>query len=137
VKVLVDTSIWSLALRRKAGALSAHEERLARQLAGLVEDDLVAMIGPIRQEILSGVRSSDAFETLKRRLRHFDDEVLVADDYEAAAQAGKACRAKGISGSPVDFLICAVTVRRGLAIFTADSDFSRYKTVLPLMLYAA
>lgn len=135
MKVLVDTSVWSLALRRMPGSLNANELRLAQQLAGLVEDDLVAMIGPIRQEILSGVRSAEAFEILKRRLRDFDDDVLTSEDFEAAAEAGNTCRAKGISGSPVDFLICAVSLRRGQAIFTTDSDFRRYRAALPLALY--
>ncbi len=135
MKVLVDTSVWSLALRRRPADLSAEERRLADQLADLIRDDRVVMIGPIRQELLTGIRSSSTLDQLKRRLREYDDEPLVADDYESAAEIGNACRAAGISGSSVDFLICAATGRRGLAIFTTDRDFLRYSKAIPLTLY--
>ena len=95
------------------------------------------MIGPIRQELLSGIRSSAAFERLKRRLRAYEDEPLTVDDYESAAEMGNTCRAAGVSGSAIDFLICAVTRRRRLAIFTTDRDFSRYAASVPVKLYTA
>ena len=136
MKVLVDTSIWSLALRSKPGALNEQEQRLARHLTELVQDDRVAIIGPIRQELLSGIRSPVAFERLKRRLREYDDESLAPDDYEMGAEFGNACRAAGISGSAIDFLICAVTRRRGFAIFTTDRDFTRYAAAIPVKLHA-
>jgi len=136
VKILVDTSIWSLALRRKPGDLGHHEQRLTEHLTELIEDDRVVMIGPIRQELLSGIRTSAAFERLKGRLRAYDDEPLTPDDYESAAEMGNTCRAAGISGSSIDFLICAVTRRRGLAIFTTDRDFSRYAAAVPVKLHA-
>jgi predicted nucleic acid-binding protein len=48
---------------------------------------------------------------------------------------GNTCRAAGVAGSAIDFLICAVTRRRGLAIFTTDRDFSRYAAAVPVKLY--
>lgn len=135
MKVLVDTSVWSLALRRKAGDLNRQEQRLTRHLVELIQDDRVVIIGPIRQELLSGIRSSTVFERLKRRLREFDDDVLTSEDHESAAELGNTCRAKGLSGSAIDFLISAVTVRRGLVLFTTDLDFSRYAAAIPLKLH--
>jgi predicted nucleic acid-binding protein len=135
MKVLVDTSVWSLALRRSPRSLSDREHGLSERLAGLVRDDLVTIIGPIRQEVLSGIRSAEEFERLRLRLREFGDEDVVADDYELAAQTANACRTKGIAGSAVDFLICAVCIRRDLAIFTTDRDFTHYATAVPLKLY--
>ncbi len=45
------------------------------------------------------------------------------------------CRARGIAGSAIDFLICAIAHLRGWEVFTADRDFIRYRKVLPLKLY--
>jgi predicted nucleic acid-binding protein len=111
VKVLVDTSVWSLALRRKPGDLTHQEQRLTQRLTELIEDDRVVVIGPIRQELLAGIRSEVVFDRLRRRLRAYDDEPLTSEDYESAAEIGNTCRAAGISGSAVNFLICAVTER--------------------------
>jgi predicted nucleic acid-binding protein len=136
VKVLVDTSVWSLALRRKSGDLNPQEYRLTEHLADLIRDDRVMVIGPIRQELLSGIRSAVIFERLKRRLRHYDDEPLTSADYESAAEFGNTCRTAGISGSAIDFLMCAAANRRGVAILTTDRDFSRYAATIPVRLHA-
>ena len=136
MKILVDTSVWSLALRRTPGDLNPREQRLADHLTELIEDDRVVMIGPIRQELLSGIRSAAAFERLRQRLRAYDDEPLTAGDYESAAEMGNACRSAGIAGSAIDFLICALSRRRDLAIFTTDRDFARYAAALPVKLHA-
>src|SRR6266403_31720 len=45
------------------------------------------------------------------------------------------CRAQGISGSTVDFLICAVAHRRSWGILTTNQDFQHYASVLPLKSY--
>lgn len=135
MKVLVDTSVWSLALRRRPGHLQPAEERLRDELADLVRDGRVVMIGPIRQELLSGVRTAAEHARLQARLRAFDDEALVTADFEAAAEAHNRCRAAGVAGSAVDFLICAAASRRGFAILTTDRDFERYAPVLGLRLH--
>ncbi len=95
------------------------------------------LIGPIRQEILSGVRAESAFERLRDHLRAFDDEPLSFHDYEEAARCHNVCRAAGVAGSGVDFLLCAVALRRQAGIFTTDADFTRYAEHLPLSLYEA
>ena len=136
MKVLVDTSVWSLALRRKPEDLTAHQRRLTQHLADLIKDDRVVMIGPVRQELLSGIRSADTFERLKRRLREYDDEPLTMEDYESAAETANTCRAAGLAGSTIDFLICAVTLGRDLRILTTDRDFERYAGTIPLKLHA-
>ena len=110
--VLVDTSIWSLALRRS----STGEQDEVIELANLIRGRRVQMIGPIRQEILSGVKYAAQFDRLERRLNSFPDLPLVTDDYVRAAQFFNRCRANGVQGSNTDFLICAVSVRSASAI---------------------
>ncbi len=97
--------------------------------------DRVVLVGPIRQELLSGVREGAVFNRLRERLRDFDDEPLTTEDFEVAAQAHNACRKAGVAGSAMDFLICAVAQQRQIAVFTTDKDFERYASVLPIRLY--
>jgi predicted nucleic acid-binding protein len=136
MNVLVDTSVWSLALRRKQKTLGVDEETLVRELSELIREGRVKVIGLIRQELLSGIRSQEQYEKLRLYLRAFSDEGIETSDYEEAAMAGNRCRAKGIVGSIVDVLLCAVTMRRDWAIFTTDPDFSHYAKLLPLSLHA-
>jgi predicted nucleic acid-binding protein len=133
MKVLVDTAVWSLALRRKSRP-DNESTRLA--LASLVEDGRVAMIGPIRQELLSGIKESAQFDRLREHLRAFPDIEITSGDYEEAASFFNRCRGEGIQGSNTDFLICAVAARYGFSIFTTDEDFTHFAGVLPIVLHS-
>jgi predicted nucleic acid-binding protein len=132
MKVLVDTSVWSLALRRR-GSTNATP---VQQLRSLIDAGRVAMIGPIRQELLSGLRTPESFARLRDHLRPFTDELLTTADHERAAEHLNTCRAAGVQGSNTDFLICAVAERRKIPILTTDRDFVRFAEVLPIALYS-
>ena len=131
MNVIIDTSVWSLALRRQRSSANPQ----ARELAELVREGRATMLGPVRQELLSGVRGEEQFETLRGHLRAFPDVLLEAEDYEEAASFFNRCRAKGIQGSNTDFLICATAVRRRLGILTTDADFTHFARVLPIELH--
>lgn len=133
--VLVDTPIWSLALRRRAANLNPREQRMTAALRELIEDGRAQLVGPVRQELLSGIREETTFKKLRDQLRAFEQVSLDAADYEEAARLNNQCRARGVAGSAIDFLICATAIHRNWQIFTTDRDFSRYATVLPLKLY--
>jgi predicted nucleic acid-binding protein len=137
VQVLVDTSIWSLALRRHKGQLDHTGSERVASLQELIRDGRARLIGPIRQELLSGVRESAQIEKLREQLRAFQDEPLTVDDYEQAARWSNQCRGRGVVGSGVDFLICAVAIARQWRVFTSDSDFARYAKLIPVQLFAA
>jgi predicted nucleic acid-binding protein len=134
--VLVDTPVWSLALRRKDTDLNARERVLTRALAELIREGRAQIVGAIRQELLSGIREEERFRRLRNYLRAFDEPGIEVADYEEAARMHNLCRARGIAGSAIDFLICAVAQRRDWHIFTTDRDFERYGRVLALKLYA-
>jgi hypothetical protein len=131
MRVLPDTPIWSAAFRRGEEVGGSYRDEMSK----LVNQGLVEIIGPIRQEILSGIRDRSKFEVVRDRLRVFPDLEIGTGDYEEAAAYYNRCRSKGIQGSFTDFLICAVAVRHGIEIFTDDKDFMGYKTVLPIRLY--
>jgi predicted nucleic acid-binding protein len=130
MKVLVDTSVWSLALRRRSPSHPSVEE-----LRGLITAGRAAMVGPVRQEVLSGIRDGTAFERLRDHLSAFPDERITTTDYERAAEFFNRCRATGLQGSSTDFLLCAVAIRGQMPLLTTDGDFSRYAKVLPLRLH--
>ena len=131
MKVLVDTCIWSLALRRKPGKQAAE----ARELQNLIQDKRIAMIGPVRQELLSGVKDLAQFEILSEHLASFPDIEIRSQDYVAAANFFNTCRRHGIQGSNTDFLLCAVAVANKLPIFTSDKDFVLFGKHFPIVLY--
>jgi predicted nucleic acid-binding protein len=135
VNVLVDTSIWSLALRRKLHDLNSAERATVAELTSLIQEGRARIIGLIRQELLSGVKTSSQYEKLRAVLRSFPDEPIGTGDYEAAAKAGNDCRARGVAVSVADILICAIAIARDWSIFATDPDFKAYARILPLKLH--
>ncbi len=136
MNVLVDTSVWSLALRRKARDLNASEKSTVAELSELIREGRARIIGLIRQELLSGIKSPSQYEKLRATLRAFPDLPVTTADHEAAATASNACRAKGVVVSLVDILICAIALARHCSIFTTDPDFQNYARILPIKLHS-
>lgn len=132
MNVLVDTPVWSVALRRRP---QTSEASTSTELRDLIAESRVELIGPIRQELLSGLSDQRQYERLRDALRAFEDLELTTDDYERAAECFNICRGHGVQGSNTDFLICAAAERRELAIFTTDTDFLRYRQYLPVVLH--
>lgn len=135
MSILVDTPIWSLALRRPANRLSPDEQRHVAEWTELVREHRIRLVGPVRQEVLSGIRDARAFERLLAALRAFPDEPLTVEDFEESARAGNVCRAAAVAGSSVDFLPFGVALRRSARIYTMDLDFTSYARHLPLRLH--
>lgn len=135
MNTLVDTSVWSLSLRRKSHDLSGRERVIVNELSELVQEGRTRIIGLIRQELLSGIKSSAQFDSLRGILSAFPDEPVGTADHEAAAKASHDCRAIGSGVSVVAILICAVAQRRDFAIFTTDPDFENYARVVPVKLH--
>jgi predicted nucleic acid-binding protein len=132
VSVLVDTCIWSYALRSKHQGFEAY----VQQLNHLINENRVFIIGAIKQELLSGYSDSIKFESLNQHLSYFQNEQILDVDYIEAARFSNRCRQKGIQGSHTDFLICAVAVRLDVEILTTDKDFTFYQQHLPIKLYS-
>ena len=133
--VLVDTPIWSLALRRRN--LAADDDAIRHHLSEIIQHGRAQLLGVVRQEVLSGIREQAQFLRVQDYLRSLPDVPLAMEYYESAAEISNSCRAAGVAGSPVDFLICSVSLLRGWEIFTTDKDFRRYAAVVPLKLFGA
>lgn len=137
MNVLVDTSIWSLALRRRPQDLNPAEHAAVAELTSLIQEGRARIIGLVRQELLSGIKTSSQYEKLRGVLRSFPDEPVATADYEAAAKAGNDCRARGVAVSVSDILLCAVAISRDWPIFSTDPDFHSYAKILPIKLHTA
>ena len=129
MKALIDTCIWSQVLRHKDPNIE-----LTEKLKDLIKDGRVSIIGPIRQELLSGIPDTKQFNQLRKILSSFEDVPLETEHFEKAAEFSKICRNKGIRDSIIDFLICAVAYLENFIIFTTDKDFENYKKHLPIQL---
>lgn len=105
------------------------------ELTALIGEGRVVMLGAIRQEILSRVKLKEQFRELRNRLRAFEDLGVDTVDYENAAACYNECRGKGIQGSDTDFLLCAVSLRRDLPIFSDDGHFDHYARAIGVKLH--
>lgn len=131
MKVLVDTPIWSYALRTKNSAYQTEVDALA----SLIRDQRALIIGPIRQEILSGYSDLRKYRIINRKLSYFVNTQILDSDYELAAEFSNRCRKKGVQGSHIDYLICAVANRIDIPIFTSDKDFKHYQGIISINLF--
>jgi predicted nucleic acid-binding protein len=131
MKVIVDTSVWSLALRRDR----PEANNTVHELRRMIQDHRVQMIGAIRQEILSGIRSDVQFKKLQKHLESFPDLPALTEDYVTAARYFNRCRSKGIKGSNTDFLICAMGSRNKFSIFTTDRNFELFSKHIKIILH--
>ena len=126
MKLFVDTSVWSLALRRKnAVSLNPDEQKLKAELVQAIQDGRVAMLGLLRQELLSGIKEKAQFDKVKEALDPYLDEPIHTADHEYAARVYNECRSQGVEGGTVDILICAVAVRRGWQVLSGDGGLNR------------
>jgi len=133
MKVLIDTPIWSLAFRKKE--ISNVHNKTIDNLIDLIRDARIAIIGSIRQEVLSGISDKNKFYEIKNKMSIFLDYTISTRDYEFAAECSNECRRNGIQGSHTDFLICAVAIKNDWEIFTEDADFLRYAKHIPVKTY--
>ncbi|MGA8513689.1 MAG: PIN domain-containing protein [Burkholderiaceae bacterium] len=135
MQVIVDTSVWALVLRRSVVPADKTQLAAVAALKDLIADARAMLMGPVRQELLCGIKDPVQFERLRSALAAFPDEALTTQDYERAAQLFNTCKAQGVQGSNSDFLICAVALERKLPIFSLDQDFMHFQKCISLELF--
>lgn len=131
MRYLVDTSIWSLAFRRNGRSY----EQIIHLLSELVDKKQAVLCGPVRQELLSGIKQPEQFRLFKLRLRHFKDLPVSTEDYELAAEFYNTCRSKGIQASNIDFLLCSLAANNDLVLLTSDQDFLRIEKHIKIKIH--
>jgi predicted nucleic acid-binding protein len=133
--VIVDTPVWSMALRRRRKNLSAHEQSMVLHLRELIINGEAILLGSVRQELLTGIIDPETFKSTRQRLRALDDLAPDTDDYERAAEYVNHCARHGVAATTIDMLICAVAIGLGVPILTTDNDFVRYARWVPMRLH--
>jgi predicted nucleic acid-binding protein len=134
VRVVVDTPVWSLALRRAGRPLTVAEADVVAVFRELLTEGRCVLPGLVRQEVLQGIARKEQFELVRRDLAELPDEAPWASDYVRAAQMYNRCRGRGVQPTTVDMFLCALAARLKAAIFTLDEDFVGYARVLGLPL---
>ena len=131
--IIVDTTIWSKAYRRKK--ITGEDQGIVNKLCRILELEEEILIGPVRQELLSGISDKNIFDDLSKKLNGFNNYEVQLADHDLAAEYYNICSSNGIQGSQTDYLICAIANRYNLEIFTEDKDFNYYKKYLPIELH--
>lgn len=132
MSVLVDTPVWSAALRKR---LAPEAESVVSEFSKLLYQGVAILPGIIRQEVLSGIADAAQFRKIRDQLRDFEDFPIERDDHELAAELFTRCRSKGVQGSHTDFLLCALSMRRDMPIFTTDKDFDLFSKHIKIHLH--
>lgn len=131
MKLLADSCAWPLLLRRRTGILlSGDEQLILSSLEEAIRDGQVVIIGPIRQEVLSGIKDAAQFDKVRMALEAFEDESLSTFHFEEAARLFNLCRGRGVECGCTDILICAVAIERQCGILTYDRGLKRCIEVL-------
>ena len=118
--LLVDTSVWSLALRRDTPDDSPEVDALRRALGG---EDIVVTTGLILQELLQGFIPDRARNQIIERFAQVPLVQPDRDDHVAAAALRNTCRKAGVQVGTVDAVIAQLAIRHELALLTTDKDF--------------
>ena len=129
--IVVDTSVWSHALRRRKPGGDPQSEKLA---SAIKQAQPIALLGVILQEILQGIRNPGDFEKVRAHLEVFPLIGLEREDFVAAAELRNLCAARGVQASTIDFQIAAACARHDCALLTNDQDFERISQCCPLQL---
>ena len=130
---LVDTSVWSLLLRKRGPA----EHGAVRRLTEMIEQrESVAITGIVLQEGLAYFRDDATAERVATRLEPFPLLEPTRDDHERAATLFRKARAAGISATTVDCLIATLAISREATLLTTDADFAHLAKLSDLRLVA-
>jgi predicted nucleic acid-binding protein len=131
LNVLVDTSVWSLALRRDAPPAVPEVDQLRRSL----ETGAVYCTGLILQELLQGFAKPRAHGQIIERFRALPLLVPDREDHIHAAGLRNQCRRKGIQTGTIDALLAQLCVRYELTMLSTDKDFRNIASVVPLTVW--
>jgi predicted nucleic acid-binding protein len=131
LNVFVDTSVWSLALRRDAPPDVPEVAELRRAL----EAGAVYCTGLVLQELLQGFAKPKAHRQIVDRFAALPLLVPDRDDHIHAADIRNRCRRKGVQAGTIDALLAQLCVRYDLTMLTTDKDFDNMASVVALSVW--
>ncbi len=119
--LLVDTSVWSLALRRDAAAESSEVIALRAALEGA---DSVVTTGLVLQELLQGFSGPKAKSAIVERFGALPLIQPDRQDHIAAADIRNSCRRRGVQIGTIDAVLIQLCVRYEVTLLSSDKDFA-------------
>jgi len=117
---LVDTSVWSLLLRRDRPPDVPQVDTL---IHALETGNRVLSTGLILQELLQGFTGAKAKRQIVERFAAFPLLNPDREDHVAAAELRNLCRARGVQAETIDALLAQLCIRHELTLLTTDVDF--------------
>ena len=132
--LLVDTSVWSLALRRDAEATEPEVQELKEALFGA---EVVVTTGLVLQELLQGFSGAKARTRIIARFAALPLLQPDRDDHIGAAALRNACRQSGVQLGTIDALLAQLAIRHDLTLLTTDKDFTHATKHCPLRVWPA
>jgi predicted nucleic acid-binding protein len=133
MNLMVDTSVWSLALRRDPPFVFPHVTALRQALES---EALVVTTGLVLQELLQGFAGPRARKDI---IEHFGALPMISpsrEDHIAAAELRNTCRRAGVQMGTIDALLAQLCIHHGLTLLTTDKDFSQAALHCPLKVWA-
>ena len=131
--MFVDTSVWSLALRRDVPPDVPEVNQLRRSL----ETGSVFCTGLVLQELLQGFAKPKAHEEIVSRFAALPLMVPDREDHIRAAELRNRCRRKGVQSGTIDALLAQLCVRYDLTMLTTDNDFRNMASIIPLSVWSS
>jgi predicted nucleic acid-binding protein len=122
MNLLVDTSVWSEALRRKNKSIKSEDTFLYQIIQN---EEEIFLTGIILQEILTGIKEQKLFDELNNQFRFFNFINPSNKEHIQAAQLRNDLAKKGISVASIDVLIAQMAISNNLTLVTYDSDFDK------------
>ena len=132
--ILVDTSVWSLALRRDADATEPEVQALKNALQ---DDEVIVTTGLVLQELLQGFAGPKAQAQIVERFAALPLIQPDREDHMAAAGLRNTCRRAGIQLGTIDAVLAQLCVRHELTLLTTDKDFLAAAKHCPLRVWPA
>lgn len=134
MSLFVDTSVWSLALRRNSPSAVAEVQALTRAIEA---GETIVTTGLVLQEILQGFSGPKASAEILDRFSAVPLLVPDRDDHIQAADLRNRCRRAGIQIGTIDALFAELCIRHDLTMLSADNDFKDVAGQCPLKLWQA
>ncbi len=133
MNLLVDTSVWSLALRRDS---PPHIPQVAFLRDSLERGGAIFTTGLVLQELLQGFAGPRARKQIVERFQLLPFVAPDRDDHIEAAELRNVCRRKGVQVGTIDALLARLCIRHDLVMLATDADFSRIAKLRPLSVWS-
>jgi predicted nucleic acid-binding protein len=127
--VLIDTSGWICFFSRRG------YEEIKEQISILLDENRVAITGPILIELIQGTRNEEEKEKVKGYVKGLHWLPVTDDHWHQSADFAFKLRRRGITSSAIDVLISILAMDYRCSLLHKDSDFDQIARHSSLVCY--